>query len=128
LSGNRAAYRTPRAEPHEWPVDRDLLFAESLAHPVNQLVEIRDELLDSHGRGGNPAIERLVRTALVPVDDHKTLFERGVEVPEQAHFGESRSSVEKDQERICDILATNHDPLIETAKTEVRNLRYAPGH
>ena len=79
------------------PEDRHLVLPEALAHRVDQLVEIGDELLDRHRGSGDTAVERLAGAALVPVDDGEALLERRVEVTEETRLAEARPAVQQDQ-------------------------------
>ena len=65
--------RAPRV-----PEDRHAGLVEPLAHRVDQLVEIGDELLDGH-RGWGCRGRRLAGAALIPVDDREALLQRRVE-------------------------------------------------
>jgi hypothetical protein len=81
------------------PEDRDPRLAEALAHGLDQLVEIGDELLDRHRRSRDCAVKRLAGAALVPVDDGEDLLERRVEVTEERRLGQPRTAVQQDQRR-----------------------------
>src|SRR6266487_119657 len=109
------------------PEDRHLCLAEALAHGIDQLVEIGDELLDGHGRSRDRAVERLGRAALIPIDDGEALFERRIEVTEQNRLAEPWPAVQQDQRWVADALATNHHPLIDPAEPAIRALGDAAG-
>jgi hypothetical protein len=101
---------------------------EALAHRVDELVEIGDELLDGHRRSRDVAAKRLAGAALIPVDDREDPLERRVEVAEERRLAQPRPPVQEDQRRVGDALATDHHPLIEPAEPAIRDLGDAAGH
>ena len=105
--------------------DRDLLRTETPAHDVDEFVEIDDELIERHRGSRNVAIERLAGAALIPMDDGEVPLERGIEMAEEAHLTDARTTVQNDQGGIGDVLSADHHPLIDPAQTDVLDLRDA---
>ncbi len=110
------------------PEDRHLGLAEALTHDVDQLVEVRDELIDRHRRSRDAAVGRLAGSALIPVDGGEALLERRVEVTEEARLAPPWPAVQEDQRWVGAALATNHHPLIEAAESEIVDLSDAAGN
>lgn len=55
--------------------------------------------------------EGLRGAALIPVDDREVLFQRLTVLLDQGELGGARSAVNKQHNRIGDVLGTNENPL-----------------
>src|ERR1700686_479947 len=79
---------------------------------------IRDELLDRHRTFRNRSGGRLARAALVPVHDDKGFLQRRDYV-RKGHFREARPTGQKKQDWFCAVLASNLNPLFNTAEADL---------
>ena len=61
------------------PEDHYLLSAHALAHRLDQLVEVSDEMFHGHGGPVDLPVEGFAAPALVPVDDCEDLLQRHIE-------------------------------------------------
>jgi hypothetical protein len=109
------------------PEDRDLVLAESLAHDLDQLVQVGNELLHGHRGNGDVGVVGLPGAALVPVDQGEVSLERRVEVAKEAGLAESRPAVQQDEWRVHDVLTADQHPLVDPTETVVPGFGNAAG-
>lgn len=103
--------------------DGDFVVPEACAHPIDQLVQISDELRDAHRGLWDLAAEGLPRAALVPVDQREVRLKGRSEPAKERRFAETRAAVEQDKRRIGEALAAHHDPLFDAAHAQIARLR-----
>src|SRR5574341_655133 len=102
-------------------------MAQPTADDLDELVEVGEELLDRHRRPPQGGVVRVSGAALIPVDDGEALLQDRVAAAEERGFRHARSTVEQDEDWIRDVLAADHDPLIDPTEAHVSQIRNAAG-